>query len=547
MMSTLGQGDFELAVRQQPKYACVAIGKGKERKPIDPPPIVQLMVNPRKDPARTFLQNPYLILTARLIRKGDDDEDQSGPKESDLTGTLVSSLYSLKDTDNSQGGFFVFGDLSVRRVGTYRLAFILYELRLAEKECWLLGRTVSDPFVVYATKTFPGLAESTFLTRSFSDQGVRLRLRKDSRTVSTKKRTLSQAADSMRTGSQGAYHHHGGYLPPHDAAAHHDLGSPNGHHSPHHLRRLNTLHDPSSQLDRARGSLGSPYYSESPTQMRPGDYGSGSYGYGAYDDRPASKRPRLDGTSPDSPHAYDTDPASAYHPYVATVGHHPHAAADPRTLPSSLTSLYPLSTPTPTTTTTTTAYAAAPALAASALPMPSPYAAAPLPPRLDTTSHHPHHQHQQLQHHHPHHHHQNSPVPGSATSATFPPTGPPPPTPAGPTSAPVTTTPPSAAVAAAAAAVATTAAHSSAALTSTTSATRRSPILGSGPAPSTPTSATSPYPPYSAAPHMFGLAAAPTSLPYHAALGIHHHAGHHATHYGLPPGAATAAGEAVGE
>lgn len=29
MMSALGGGDFELAVRQQPKYACVAIGKGK--------------------------------------------------------------------------------------------------------------------------------------------------------------------------------------------------------------------------------------------------------------------------------------------------------------------------------------------------------------------------------------------------------------------------------------------------------------------------------------------------------------------------------------
>ncbi len=32
-MSTLGQGDFELAVRQQPKYACVAIGKGKGNPP----------------------------------------------------------------------------------------------------------------------------------------------------------------------------------------------------------------------------------------------------------------------------------------------------------------------------------------------------------------------------------------------------------------------------------------------------------------------------------------------------------------------------------
>ncbi|KAK4103242.1 hypothetical protein N658DRAFT_484834 [Parathielavia hyrcaniae] len=340
MLSTLGQGDFELAVRQQPKYACVAIGKGKERKPIDPPPIVQLMVNQRKDPARTFLQNPYLILTARLIRKGDEDQDeQTGPKESDLTGTLVSSLYSLKDTDNSQGGFFVFGDLSVRRVGTYRLAFILYELKLAEKECWLLSRTVSEPFVVYATKTFPGLAESTFLTRSFSDQGVRLRLRKDSRTVSTKKRSLSQV-DQIRA-SQGMH----GYVP-HDA--HHDL-SPNGH-SPHHLRRLSSLHD-QAQLDRSRASMGSQgsYYSESP-QIRPGEYTPTSYSYAVYDNpepRSTHKRQRMDGgASPDSPHpsgGYDTD-TTTYHPYVHHHSHpqqqqhhhHHHPSnphAGPRTLP----------------------------------------------------------------------------------------------------------------------------------------------------------------------------------------------------------------------
>jgi hypothetical protein len=359
------------------------------------------MVNPRKDPARTFLQNPYLILTARLIRKGDEDQDeQTGPKESDLTGTLVSSLYSLKDTDNSQGGFFVFGDLSVRRVGTYRLAFILYELKLAEKECWLLSRTVSDPFVVYATKTFPGLAESTFLTRSFSDQGVRLRLRKDSRTVSTKKRSISQA-DQIRA-SQGIH----GYLP-HDA--HHDL-SPNGH-SPHHLRRLSSLHDQQAQLDRSRASMGSQgsYYSESP-QMRPGEYTPTSYGYydSAADQKPALKRPRMDGGggTPDSPHpssGYETD-ATAYHAYAAH--HHPHAAG-PRTVPdtTALGSIYP-------GLAVTTSYAVPTQPALTSLPMP-PHTY-PAIPRLDTSvtsvtagaGNLPPH----------------SPAPGSATSA-FSPTG----------------------------------------------------------------------------------------------------------------------------
>ncbi|KAJ4293826.1 hypothetical protein N0V88_005339 [Collariella sp. IMI 366227] len=266
------------------------------------------MVNPRKDPARTFLQNPYLILTARLIRKEDDEHDEgSGPKESDLTGTLVSSLYSLKDTDNTQGGFFVFGDLSVRKVGTYRLAFILYELKLSEKECWLLSRTVSDPFIVYATKSFPGLAESTFLTRSFSDQGVRLRLRKDSRTASTKKRTISQA-DQMRA-SQAMH----GYLP-HESS--HDLVPST--HSPHHFPHIGSLHDATSQLDRARSTLSSQgsYYAESP-QLRSaaGDYASGAYDYTTYDDKPPLKRARMDGsTAPDSPHGggVATDDELAY-------------------------------------------------------------------------------------------------------------------------------------------------------------------------------------------------------------------------------------------
>ncbi|KAL2257527.1 hypothetical protein VTK26DRAFT_9521 [Humicola hyalothermophila] len=370
MMPNLGGGDFELAVRQQPKYACVAIGKGKERKPIDPPPIVQLIVNPRKDPARTFLQNPYLILTARLIRKGDDEQDeQSGIKESDLTGTLVSSLYSLKDTDNSQGGFFVFGDLSVRRVGTYRLAFILYELKLAEKECWLLSRTVSDPFVVYATKTFPGLAESTFLTRSFSDQGVRLRLRKDSRTVSSKKRTIGVAAqaEQMRA-SQGIH----GYLP-HDGG-HHDL-SPNGHSHHHHLRRLSSLQDSAmgpGQLDRARSSMGSgSYYGDSP-QMRAGEYGTGAYGYSGYDEKP-SKRARINGSAADdSPHGYDSD----YHPYA-------HVAPGPRTVPDPITSLYPLVTTSYPVATQPALSGIVGAAAAAGLPMPGPYGS--IPPRLDTT------------------------------------------------------------------------------------------------------------------------------------------------------------------
>lgn len=46
------------------------------------------------------------------------------------TGSVVSSLYHLKDSENqnSDAGFFVFPDLSVRTEGSYRLKLSLYEV-----------------------------------------------------------------------------------------------------------------------------------------------------------------------------------------------------------------------------------------------------------------------------------------------------------------------------------------------------------------------------------------------------------------------------------
>ncbi|THC88794.1 hypothetical protein EYZ11_011761 [Aspergillus tanneri] len=127
--------DFELSIRQQPTRARVA--GGKEKVPV--------------------------------------------PPSTALTGTLVSSLHRLKDVDNSDGGFFVFGDLSVKIEGEFRLKFTLFEMR--RDAVHYLKSIVSDRFVVSPPKSFPGMAESTFLSRSFADQGVKLRIRKEPRTL----------------------------------------------------------------------------------------------------------------------------------------------------------------------------------------------------------------------------------------------------------------------------------------------------------------------------------------------------------------------------
>ncbi|KAL8689451.1 MAG: hypothetical protein Q9218_004884 [Villophora microphyllina] len=79
------------------------------------------------------------------------------------------------------GGFFVFGDLSVKTEGEFRLRFNLFEM--LKTEVMFIKSITSRPFTVYATKVFPGMAESTFLSRSFGDQGVRLRIRKEPRSL----------------------------------------------------------------------------------------------------------------------------------------------------------------------------------------------------------------------------------------------------------------------------------------------------------------------------------------------------------------------------
>ncbi|KAL4771248.1 velvet factor-domain-containing protein [Aspergillus nidulans var. acristatus] len=173
--------DFELIVRQNPNRARVAGGKEKERKPVDPPPIVQIRVREEGTYlAQHYLQSPYFFMSCSLY-DAQEDAPASIPPSTALTGTLVSSLHRLKDVDNTDGGFFVWGDLSIKVEGDFRLKFSLFEMR--KTDVVFLKSIVSERFTVSPPKSFPGMAESTFLSRSFADQGVKLRIRKEPRTL----------------------------------------------------------------------------------------------------------------------------------------------------------------------------------------------------------------------------------------------------------------------------------------------------------------------------------------------------------------------------
>ncbi|KAG9304489.1 hypothetical protein G9A89_020053 [Geosiphon pyriformis] len=199
--------EYELILRQQPKQSRMCgIGEKADRRPIDPPPIIQLKVYDgsisQTEKSNSFLQNPYFFMYASLVAPDSDEELHllRDGKTRSTTGSVVSSLYHLKDIDNSDAGFFVFPDLSVRMEGTYRLKLSLFEIigyGTPRREVYHCKSIFSEIFIVYSAKRFPGMEESTFLSRSFADQGLKIRIRKEIRLRRrTNKRKELEAPDS---------------------------------------------------------------------------------------------------------------------------------------------------------------------------------------------------------------------------------------------------------------------------------------------------------------------------------------------------------------
>jgi len=202
----LESDDVELIIRQQPREGLIALdGKEKTRKPIDPPPFVEIKVKPPSDPNRFYLHSPYLFMTCHLINGDNEQTALTQDGRCGLTGTVASSLHRLKDIDNRDAGFFVFGDVSGKVPGMHRLHFRLWDLRIDEQfprgRAFFLKSVLSEPFNIVLPKDFKGLEESTYLSRAFSDQGVRLRLRKEPRSLNkarSKKRSFDEYAQDVK-------------------------------------------------------------------------------------------------------------------------------------------------------------------------------------------------------------------------------------------------------------------------------------------------------------------------------------------------------------
>lgn len=130
---------------------------------------------------------------ARHVARGRVSQEQQRPTV--LTGTPVAGMVYLDRP--TPAGYFIFPDLSVRHEGKYRLSFNLYEETKETKDedridsakvgGWGNGCVThrldvsSKPFTVFSAKKFPGLTESTSLSRLVAEQGCRVRIRRDVR------------------------------------------------------------------------------------------------------------------------------------------------------------------------------------------------------------------------------------------------------------------------------------------------------------------------------------------------------------------------------
>ncbi|KAG0030878.1 hypothetical protein BGZ81_002095 [Podila clonocystis] len=107
-----------------------------------------------------------------------------------LMGSVVVSPILLFNEKGEQGWYFSFPDLSIRTEGVYTLKFSL--LRLGsfdfmspadddEDSSPVIAEATSEPFTVFSAKKFPGMTESTLLSKAFARQGLKIPIRNDLR------------------------------------------------------------------------------------------------------------------------------------------------------------------------------------------------------------------------------------------------------------------------------------------------------------------------------------------------------------------------------
>ncbi|KAK5030284.1 hypothetical protein LTR13_008303 [Exophiala sideris] len=237
-----------LFIRQQPR-AARAGPDGKDRRPIDPPPILQLLMDdfdPTDEEDVAEIKSPWWVVHCRLVGAESPELDVStlhyfrddGRKELQrlLLGTTVANPTPTQDDPDPEtmpqhpktppappsptsrfipnpssnrreapqiygpqipGCFFIFADLSIRRAGDYRLQFNLMKMDPAlltpGSLVHCIDTATSAPFRVVNAKDFDQIQPSTNLVKGLLERGAGfpLKLKKGQREGQRRRRQHS--------------------------------------------------------------------------------------------------------------------------------------------------------------------------------------------------------------------------------------------------------------------------------------------------------------------------------------------------------------------
>ncbi|RCI17182.1 hypothetical protein L249_2166 [Ophiocordyceps polyrhachis-furcata BCC 54312] len=208
----LGDVRFSLRMRQQPRAARACGFGDRDRRVIDPPPIVQLVIESGSmtdDEVQSYLRYESYVMNCAIC-------DETGTRDASfmpegyqhqrrLMGALVGTPFVGRDDQGVDGCFFCFGDLSCRTPGAFRLKFTLIMIDPMRagiiRHFPILTEAVSDVFHVYSAKEFPGMLPSSNLAKRLKEQGCIISIKKGN------ERSKPCSSSSSTTSSFPSSHH----------------------------------------------------------------------------------------------------------------------------------------------------------------------------------------------------------------------------------------------------------------------------------------------------------------------------------------------------
>lgn len=185
---------FELFVRQQPDRCRICGDAERGKRPLNPPPIVQLRILQAIkvkgdcifEEVRPLDVDKFIVVCSLRTENNDDLSLSRG--SSILVGNLVSNAYVGFDDKGKEGIFFFFPELSGRIEGRYCLCFRLHMISDFDvgntpetKPSRVMAECMSNVFKIYSPKDFPGMQKSSPLTRVLASQGIKIPVRNEIR------------------------------------------------------------------------------------------------------------------------------------------------------------------------------------------------------------------------------------------------------------------------------------------------------------------------------------------------------------------------------